>query len=492
MRWKKAVPEPEAPARSALPDIVVVMSDQQRHDQTGYASGGHFETPNLDRWASRSVIFEQGHSASTTCVPARVSMLTGIDAHRVPVLADGYTMQEGFWTVAHELRRAGYHTALVGKMHFIPHDAHQGFDTMRTCEHLFPRDFDARPDTDPGAFDHYHQWLVGEGVPDWRRTLYDPIADGDPLFPLDARYHPTNWIADEAVRVLAERDPDQPLFLIVSFPNPHEPHNPPEPYASMYSREDAVLPRDGFEVNAGLPDVFCEELATSAGLWVPARVPSEAFLREYLSLTRGLIRHIDDATGRVLEQIDPQRTVTFFTSDHGDYGGHRGLIRKVPWIPFDDLTRVPLVIGAPDAVAGRRVPSAVTTADIALTCLDYAGVDFDPWLFDSQSLRPLLTAQDTAADRERTLVCSTNSGWPTIRRGPYKLITRPHMAGRSTVLFDLDTDPGETVDLKDHPRYRRLARNLDNELLARLFRPVADMPAPEPRAADQPSVGSVA
>ena len=468
--------------RERLPDIVLVMTDQQRHDQTGYASGGHFETPAIDRWAAQAVRFDQAHSASTTCVPARVSLLTGIDAHRVPVLDDGFTMREGFWTVAHGLRRAGYQTALVGKMHFIPHDADQGFDTMRTCEHLFPADFEAATPP-PSGFDHYHDWLVEQGVPDWRATLYDPRAPGDPRFPLDARYHPTNWIADQAVDVLERRDPDRPLFLVVSFPHPHEPHNPPEPYASMFARDDVRLPADGFEVNDGLPEDFLEAMTVKAGVWGAARVPSEAFLREYLSLTRGLIRHIDDAAGRVLDRIDRSRTVTFFTSDHGDYGGHRGLIRKIPWIPFEDLTHVPLVIDAPDAVAGRVVPSAVSTADFALTCLDYAGVDIDPWSFDSRSLRPLLTGRDTAADRERTLVHSPNSGWPTIRRGPFKLITRPHYLWRSSVLFDLETDPGETTDLKDDARHRKLARDLENELLARLFRPVA---SPPPVDRDEP------
>ena len=67
------------------PDIVLILTDQQRHDQVGYASCGHFETPNLDRLAARGTVFDQAYSAATVCVPSRVSLLTGLAAHRVPI-----------------------------------------------------------------------------------------------------------------------------------------------------------------------------------------------------------------------------------------------------------------------------------------------------------------------------------------------------------------------------------------------------------------------
>src|SRR3954465_9890437 len=108
------------------PDLVLFMTDQQRFDQTGYASDGHFETPVLDALAAGGAMFERAHSASTTCVPARASLLTGVAAHRLPVQADGFTLQEGYWNVAYALGRAGYETALIGKMHFNPMNGRHG------------------------------------------------------------------------------------------------------------------------------------------------------------------------------------------------------------------------------------------------------------------------------------------------------------------------------------------------------------------------------
>src|SRR5438552_16848975 len=64
--------------RDGVPNLVLIMTDQQRFDQIGYASGGHFETPNLDALAKRGVIFDAAYSASTVCVPARTALLTGL------------------------------------------------------------------------------------------------------------------------------------------------------------------------------------------------------------------------------------------------------------------------------------------------------------------------------------------------------------------------------------------------------------------------------
>src|SRR5262249_28270799 len=152
---------------------------------------------------------------------------------------------------------------------------------------------------------------------------------------------------------------------------------PPEPYASMVDPDGVVVPTEGFEVNEGLPDTFLDALTNQNGVWGPNPVPSEAFLRRDLSRVSGLIRQIDDAVERGLAHLDRDRTVAAYTSDHGDYAGHRGLMRKIPWIPFEDLIRVPLLLDAPDAVPGRTLDTVVSTADLPLTFLDYAGVEAD-------------------------------------------------------------------------------------------------------------------
>ena len=446
------------------PDLVLIMTDQQRHDQVGYASGGHFETPNVDGLARDGVRFEHAYSASTTCVPARVALLTGLQPHRVPTQVNRFALREGFWTVARALRDAGYETALIGKMHFAPVHADHGFDTMRLCEHLLGQGLTGLEDArHEDLFDEYHDWLLARGLDDWR------FAAPSRRFPYGVGEHPTGWVESEACAFLDGRDRSRPLFLIVSFPHPHAPYNPPEPYASMYRPADSQLPAGGFEVNDGLPEVFRSAMTRFGRRVIPHVDPENVRpLQRFLATVRGLVRHVDDAIGRVLERIDPDASVVFFTSDHGDWSGHRGLMRKQPWLPFDDLARVPFVVRGADAVAGLRVHGLVQSSDLVLTCLDYAGVSPPAIDFDTRSLRPQLTgAREPDAD-DRAVYCATTMGWPMVRRGRFKYVE--HRGSRTGVLFDLDDDPAERVDLAPDPAFAAVVAELQAALERELGR----------------------
>lgn len=434
------------------------MTDQQRSDQVGYAGNSFFETPALDALAGRGVVFEQAYSASSTCVPARSALLTGVQPHRLPTQGNARGLREGTWTLPRALRAVGYQTALVGKMHFSPIHADHGFDLMRTCEHLSASDIGTRPSGAPD-FDDYHDWLIDRGVDEYRPVQPGGRARAEHLaaaFPLDASLHPTAWIEQEAGRVLAGRDPDQPLFLVVSFPHPHAPLNPPEPYASRYDPADAVLPEEGFEVNDGLPEAFRSAMLSTTGFYQPRRVESlgARALPQRLTRVKALVRQIDDVMGRLLGRIPLDHALVFFTSDHGDYAGHRGLLQKVPWIPFDDLVRVPLVVAGAGLVGGRRVRSLVQAFDIVPTACDAAGVPIDPAELDATSLWPVLDG-GTAVDDERAVVFSTTMGWPGARQGAFKYVR--HQASGQAVLFDLSSDPGETTNLLDDPAYNERA-----------------------------------
>jgi arylsulfatase A-like enzyme len=458
------------------PDLVLIMTDQQRFDQAGYQSGGHFDTPNIDGLAEQGVIFDNAYSASTTCVPARVSLLTGLHNHRVPTQLNRYALREGFWTVAHALRQVGYETVLIGKMHFAPIRAQHGFERMRLCEHLFRRDLSPRDGGPPEGVDDYHEWLLARGLADWR-AVTSPGPQRTP-FPYGAEFHPTAWVESEAVSFLKRRKQTRPLFLVVSFPHPHAPYNAPEPYASRCQSEDEELPADGFEVNKRLPAGFLRAMTSRFGRFEPRLVQqNEHEAREALGQIRALISQIDDAVGHILNHIDLTSSVVFFTSDHGDYSGHRGMMGKVPWIPFDDLAKVPLVVSGCEVVGGRRVPELVQNSDFALTCLDYAGEKVTEGVFDTRSLRSLLCDRPRPEDLDRTVLCATTMGWPMIRRGPLKYIRHLRSdPSDADVLFDLDQDPGETVSVLDAAAYQSAADEVASLLGQELARDVPALP----------------
>ncbi|MEJ7584751.1 MAG: sulfatase-like hydrolase/transferase [Acidimicrobiales bacterium] len=425
-------------SRDGRPDLVLVMTDQQRFDQVGYAAQGPVRTPNIDRLAAGGVIFEHAYSASTTCVPARTSLLTGLLDHRVRY-AERFSLQQGFWTVPHALRAAGYETALIGKMHFNPIRADHGFEHMRLCEHL---DAYAQPPQTRTDFDHYHDWLQSLGLKDWR---YEVPGGSGAIYPYDISTHPTEWVRDETISFLGQRTGNRPLFLVVSFPHPHPPVNPPEPYASLYDPDDCPIDPNGAEANVRLPSSF--RVATAQAEAPRRRIDPDrlAIDRRQLALTYGLITQIDDAVGQVVDHLDLTDALLFFTADHGDYAGHRGLIRKIPWIPFDDLARVPCFATGGVVRGGRREPNPMQSFDFAVTCLAYAGIDVPDACFDGVDLQPILSDAEATMAEDRLVFSAISMKWPMVRRGPHKYI---RALGRGAeVLFDVERDPGETWNL---------------------------------------------
>ena len=443
------------------PNILLIMTDQQRADSLGYAHGNVSDTPCLDRLAGRGVIFDTAYSASTVCVPARSSLLTGLFDQRLPRGPDGRALKNGYWTLAHALAGAGYETGLFGKMHFSPLGAGHGFEVMRTCEHLTKAAGYA-----PGDVDDYRRWLTGQ-------KLVDPRSDGMGLFPYAAELHPTHWITDQAIEFLKHRQGSRPYFTVVSYTSPHTPIDPPESYAKLYDPETQVLPEDGFDVNDDLPPVFQRALAPPPGdFFRPFRVSGEPHAASKLRLSwiRALVRQIDDAVSRLMEHVSLEDTVVFVTSDHGDYGGHRGLFGKVPWIPFDDLAKVPFFCAGAGVGGGRRVKAPVQSCDVALTCLELAGLEppAPAEEFDTASLASVLAGG--SPDEERPVFCAFSMGWPMIRKRDMKLIW--HWSGEH-VLYDLGADPGETRNVAH--AHKALARDLEIHVYLQTQRPQLDL-----------------
>ncbi len=419
---------------NAQPDIVLVMTDQHRYDQVGYAADGAVRTPHLDALAASGVTFTNAYSASTTCVPARTSLMTGLLDHRADY-ARSRALAPGSFTVAHALRALGYQTALIGKMHFDPIRSEHGFDHLRTCEHLDAYTEDPR---ETGELDHYHDWLRHRGLDDWRHDT--PTALGA-TYALDPSTHPTSWVRDETIAFLAQRDRSRPLFLVVSFPHPHPPINPPEPYASMYDPAACVIDPDGATANQYLPPRF---RAATAQADHPARRVDPDRLdghRLVLARTYGLITQVDDAVGTLVEHLDLRDALLFFTADHGDYAGHRGLVRKVPWIPFDDLAKVPCFAAGGRVAGGRVEPAPVQSFDIATTALSLAGADVDLTQLDGADLSAHLADPALPFDPDRLVFSAISMRWPMVRRGPHKYIREAGWG--EEVLFDVERDPEE-------------------------------------------------
>jgi len=449
------------------PNVLLLMTDQHRFDCLGCAGNPVLETPNLDWIASRGALFTRAYTACPSCVPARASLITGMSQWHTGILGMGRgqgPMGVGFdHTLPGELARAGWHTQGIGKMHFFPQRALNGF------HHTLLDESGRRQD--PDFVSDYQRWFeancggdfgfVDHGI-DWNSWMARPWHAPEFL-------HPTNWTVQESLRFLERRDPTQPFFLMTSFARPHSPYDAPRWYFDLYERKGPPPPVVGSW--ASCHDVPGDAARPDA--WRGVRSPEE--IRRARAGYYGQIHHIDHQIGRLLMAMRRlgvlDNTLIIFTSDHGDMLGDHNLWRKT--YAYEGSAHVPFIVSLPAswrAPRGLTVDAPVMLRDIMPTVLDVVGLDI-PETVDGLSLRPWLEGRRPAAWREYVhgehCTCySEEQEMQYVTDGRYKYIWFPRTGAEQ--LFDLVEDPGETRNLADDPDAAPLVRRWRARLIAEL------------------------
>jgi arylsulfatase A-like enzyme len=477
----------------AHPNILLIMTDQQRFDSLGCYGASWVSTPNLDRLAADGVLFENCYTNNPICTPARASLMTGkeMPAHGVYRLHDVLPEDEIMFT--ERLRERGYRTALFGKLHVSgrveearrrhPHD---GFDVYEWC--LEPAvDIDS-------PLNGYTKWLR-ENYPAFLKLLREKRRHRghDPEEVTMGR-----WAADRAIDFIRGADPDTPFFCTMSL---FDPHNPYDNYPREWEKyvDAAKIPASvppGGEADGPVPYAFTAEREHSY------LGPMESFSPEDILRMRlgyyAMIAGADREVGRVFAALDEkgltENTLVVFTSDHGDMlGDHATLVKGA--MLHDPCTRVPLIVRFPAAfgnstpVGGRRLAALVQLHDLAATFLAAAGCgagEIAAWMPDSRDLRPL-AAGKTGAAHEFVVCPYRNSGiddtgrnWDPpinttmVREGRWKLHAYHPVPGRQEgpiyLLFDMETDPREMQDLSRDPKHGPVLEKLKDRLVGWLLK----------------------
>lgn len=363
------------------PNVLFIMTDQQRADAMSCSSNGEWvQTPNLDRIASEGVRFSNCTTTTPICIPARVTLATGLYPHNTHVWGNlNYSLPADAQTWMRTLREMGYRTSVFGKTHLHPHRG-----DLRDREHLLHSwgldDVDeiGGPRASAAVLSHMTARWEEKGL--WQ-AYKDDFAERFSSKPhlvrpstLPLEDYADVYVGQQAKNYLREYDRSEPWFCWVTFGGPHEPWDAPEPYASMYEPSSMPMPQerphepDRDKRPQGWLDSYMERRS-------PVFDPGDqAAMRANYA---GNVTLIDDQIGEILAVLEERgeldNTVIGFTSDHGEMNGDWGLIYKMQFL--DGSARVPLLFRSPKTRSngGQVIDTPVENVSMGPTLIELAG-----------------------------------------------------------------------------------------------------------------------
>jgi arylsulfatase len=480
------------------PNILILMTDQQRYDSMGCYGFDAAHTPNLDRLAKEGALFDRCYVTNPICTPSRSSMFTGKHLHGHGVYTVYGNLPDDEILFTEHLQNAGYETALFGKMHIrsrmienTQRHPHDGFD-------IYEWSLEASLDLD-SPLNGYGAWLK-EKDPDFFELLK---RDGRKVLHHPRELHFTTWAAERTIDYIKNRrDRTKPFFAMMSIFDPHNPYEDwPEEMADHI--DESMIP-DPLVIDGEMENMPRGIRQEHEGCYLgPFNKYSTDDLRKMRRGYHASIALADLEMGRVLDTLREEgleeNTLVIFVSDHGDMLGDHGLLVKGAFF-FDPNIRVPLIMRWPERFdGGNRVQSLVQIQDIAATILTAAGLETDAvreHAPDAGDLSPL-AASERDRIRDWAACIYRNTG---IKEGGmyfdpeihatmfmderYKLSlyhdidsTGPHgrpIAQMSDTqgthrpqgtLYDMQSDPDETVNLWSDPVYRDIRIGLTRRML---------------------------
>lgn len=477
------------------PNVIIIMTDQQRADLSQREGFSLDTTPFLDNLSREGVWFNRAYTSAPICVAARISMLTGRYPSATHVrsnhnIRDAYYTQDMFDV----FRANGYAIGFSGKNH--SYQSKENTDFWFSCDHM-------------GVPDELLLTEEEKAFSQFMKSLRFHVSMEPTPFPLELQgpYR----IVSAAQEWIGSLAADRPFFLWLSFPEPHNPYQVPEPYYSLFPPES--LPPTLADENAweqkGFPYQWCRR---SFEIAFP---DYKNHIQRARANYMGMLRLIDDQVKRFVTFLDgkgiKENTILVFLSDHGDFVGEYGLLRKGPELS-EPLVRIPLQICGP-GIRQHEGPhrAHVSIVDLFPTLCEAIGVPL-PDGVQGRSLWPLLTgepypeAEFTSAYAEQgfgglhytadepldpsadglvagrgydCLNSWTQSGtMRMIRKSDWKL--QYDMQGRGR-LYNLSEDPVELHNLWHDPRYGAVRQELTQDLLTWVLRVHDPLPLPRRR-----------
>ena len=445
-----------APAKR--PNILFILTDDQRWDALSLAGHRHLRTPNIDRLGREGVYFRNAFCTTSLCSPSRASILSGLYAHAHGVTNNFTEYPAALPSFPRVLQDAGYDTAYIGKWHMgedndEPRPGFNWFVTHKGQGKYFDTEFNLNG-TRREVVKGYYTHVVTGMAEDWLRRPRD----------------------------------GKPWLLMIGHKAPHSFYFPEPKYERTFAQVPVPYPETAFMLD-DKPAWIRERLYTWHGIYGPLfewrkKFPddSPAAVKDFEAMTRaywGTILSVDDSVGRLhallRERGELENTIIVFMSDNGILNGEHGMVDKrtahEPSMRVVQLVRYP---GLTPTDRPRVIDQQVLTVDVAPSLLELAGA---PALtgIHGRSWKQLVQEGDPAWRKSWLYHYNYEKQFPytpnvrAVRTESWKYSRSPHGDGgpdrHRAELYNIEFDPEERRNLIDHPRYAGVVAEMQRELL---------------------------
>ncbi len=440
------------------PNIIFILTDDQRWDALGYAGNPIIQTPEMDRLATEGAFFKQALVTTPICAASRASIFTGLyeRTHKYTFQTGGIRGEYMQSSYPKLLREAGYYTGFYGK-------------------------FGVNYNGKSGLFDVMEDYDRNNRYRDHRGYYYKEL-DGEIV-------HLTRYTGERAMEFIDQAPEDQPFCLSISFSAPHAHDGATEQY--FWQDKQDPLYRDMEMPKAAISeDVFFNQLPLPVRegfnrlRWTWRYDTPEKYqhsVKGYYRMIKGIDNEIASIRKKLAEKGLDQNTVIMLMGDNGYFLGERQLAGK--WLMYDNSIRVPLIIYDPRADGHKDIDDLALNVDIPSTILDLADIPApDSW--HGKSLLPMIYQRDAELDREAVLI---EHLWEFTNIPPSEGV-RTHSwkymryvnDKSAEELYDLASDPREINNLAGDDAYRSKLQTLQakcDELAQKYADPLSGKPS---------------
>jgi arylsulfatase A-like enzyme len=447
------------------PNLLFIWTDEQRADTMAAYGNRKIHAPNLNKLAGESIVFENAYVTQPVCTPNRSAVMTGLWPHQSGCIKNNIQLPSNVQCFPELLGDSDYRTAYMGKWHLGDEIfAQHGFEEWVSIEDGYRRYYSNGCDRNKRS--DYHHFLIGHGYkPDYDNNAFSRSFAARRIF----EHCKPKFLEKKACDFL-RRHRKEPFILYINFLEPHMPFF--GPLDDEHKPEEIYLPSnfsDPLEENEPLRYRIIREYCRAK------YGKDEKDIRALIGRYWGLVAQVDLSVGAIIKTLDElglaDNTIVVYTSDHGDMMGSHHMVEKS--VMYEEAVRVPWLMRIPQ-MKGRLIKNRVSQIDMVPTLLDLMDYDGDG-RFAGQSLVPLIKGSRVEQDHV-FIEWNPNSGAMKVKRGGTQLAPKEELRRlenehtRAVIspdgwklclsdtdkcqLFDLNKDPGETVNLFDSGRYK--------------------------------------